>query len=117
MRAGPRGGRTMPRPALRPVLGPPWRPAGHPRNRRAARIARAMPKAPRELLWRVALGLVGVGMLGLTAVVILFPESNLLGGLALIFAPLLWVGAAMLAGLALAALAAWRRRGKPTPPA
>ena len=48
------------------------------------------------MLWRVGAGFVVVGMLGLAVGWILFPKSNLLGGLALLFAPLVWIGAVML---------------------
>jgi hypothetical protein len=41
-------------------------------------------------------------MLGLLTGWLFFPESNLLGGLALVFAPLAWIGAALLIGACLA---------------
>ena len=67
-----------------------------------------------DMPWRVGLGLVAVGLLGLAAGWILFPESNLLGGLALVFGPLYWIGCVILAVAGcrrgLLALARWRHR-------
>lgn len=67
------------------------------------------------MLWRAGLGLVALGTLGLVAGAILFPESNLLGGWALVFAPIQWIGCAILLGAGLGWLVArWRHRASTT---
>ena len=60
----------------------------------------------------VAAAVTAIGLLGLGVGYLLFPDSNLLGGLGLVFGPIYWLGLVLLA----AAVVAWlfdalRRRG------
>jgi hypothetical protein len=53
-------------------------------------------RGPFWWLFAIALGLSGFGLAGLLVGIALFPKSNLLGGLALIFGPFWMLGAPML---------------------